>query len=303
MPRGYLKHVPGESRKRSRGGGSHRNVRNQNKRKLRNKAQGHRTISMSKQCELRKGLDSFNDIEVLNPFFLQEDGTEPGERVLVDVGAPRRQIQDCPVCFHSRPVVPLMQRCFWHDAACLDCLRQMYVIEAQKSARNYPLKCFHPQCRLPIRETQLLKYSLIRSKAEMTRHFQLSELAKGRNVLTNTVHCPFCDHPRAYKQKEPNKQVNNRIFSCRECKQNFMVSPFEELVRAMENAEGEAADWAQCPECRMLISKEYGGEDDTMCFCGANFSWRQAQRQSGFRYPIGRPSGDLDPFDVLYLYW
>ena len=213
-------------------------------------------------------------------------------------------MRECPICFECRPVVRLMKSCYWHEAACIDCMRQVYVVQAQKSARNYPLQCFHPQCRRPIRESQLIKRGLIHSKAELTQHFRLSELAKGNKPDMCTVHCPHCDHPRAYKRDHPDKKVTNRVFSCRECRRNFMVSPFAQIVRAMENS-GEGSDWAQCPECKMLISKEESGYDDeqVVCVCGACFDWRAAQRQSGFRYPFGRPSGDLDPYDVLYLYW
>mmetsp|Transcript_12247 Transcript_12247/g.16019 ORF Transcript_12247/g.16019 Transcript_12247/m.16019 type:complete len:313 (+) Transcript_12247:28-966(+) len=312
MPRGYLKNAKLEGRKRTRGGGSIRGSCSGISRKEKQRgACGQKGGSI---WLYDPNLDLYDDEEALD-CGESESITDTNAKIQMSNSArvspttSKGRAMDCPICFETRPVISLMKGCSWHDSACYDCLRQIYVTRAQTSARNYPLKCFHPQCQLKIREGQLLKYGLIRSDKELKNYFHMSELAKGNIDGASSVYCPYCDHPRAFKENTSSGQsvkVNNRAFSCRQCHKNFMVSPFRDIIQAMENfGEDEAGPnegWCQCPECKMLISKGYG-DDDMACNCGAYFSFAQAQRQSGFIYPLARPVGDLDPTDVLYLYW
>lgn len=305
MPRGYLKHAKGQSRKLTRGGGSRRTGPRSERRERKGDGRVLRTTS-SGQNELSTyqnddhvSMDSRLD-EVCHPC---ETNAFVSKR---DQSGSKQQIRDCPICFESQPVLCLMKACSWHDAACYECLRKIYIINAQKSARNYPLQCFHPLCSASIRAPQLLKHGLIRSNQEVTRHHHMNEMGKGSKSGSTTAHCPRCDHPRTYKETNASDaSAKSRVFCCRKCNKNFMVSPFCDIIKAMRNF-GEAGpndSWAQCVECKMLISKA-GGDDDTQCgACGAFFSWAEAQRQSGFKYPFGRKADDLDPMDVLYLYW
>mmetsp|Transcript_20875 Transcript_20875/g.45262 ORF Transcript_20875/g.45262 Transcript_20875/m.45262 type:complete len:293 (+) Transcript_20875:91-969(+) len=292
MPRGYLKNVRGDcNRKCALGGGSHRTSR----RKL--------TTRWRKQHD-----DQLTTMTAPHSEHIESQHSESYTQKQEE-RQPTYKMGDCAICYENRPCVTMSKACSWHDAACFDCIRKVHVTNAQKSSRNYPLRCFHPLCSAQVHASQLIKHKLLKSEKEATQHHRMTEMAKGKDKTTVVVHCPHCDHPRSYKEANKYPQEGSgkhRVFTCRECKENYSVSPLREVIQAMINF-GEARstdEFAQCPECQVLIVKDYGDDSMHCSACNASFSWSHAKRQSpAFKYPFARPGEDPNPIDQLYLYW
>ena len=303
MPQGYKKHTKGISRKVARGGGSHKGSKSNHSNQGR--AGKHRRKEFA---VFDDGFDCSSCEDAVYPMTSKQQVSIPlhyeTTSSKIRKNSLKREEGDCSICFESRPLVPLMKACSWHDAACEECLRQVYVTRAQTSVRNFPVKCFHPQCRTRIRLEQLQKHGLIRSEEEAQTYHRMTELAKGKAKGAACVACPYCDYPRAFREgsNDEKQNANNRVFNCRQYHKNFIVSPFREIIQAIENYGDGYEGWCFCPGCKMLVTKEYGDDEVECGNCQTIFSFHYAQRESGFKYPLARPT-DLDITDVLYLYW
>lgn len=183
MPRGYLKHNKSISKKQARGGSSGKTIvaeKDQHPSRIRGAVVDFvlDAPSTSKNSTSRKA------------------GTHP--------------VGECTVCFKEGPVVCMSSKCKWHDAACHQCLHRMYITSAQKSAKNYPLTCFHPSCGQPVHAAQLEKFAIFASPAEARKHHEMIVHSKIQNTEgMKTVHCPKCDTPRGVNkppQTCPNHQ-------------------------------------------------------------------------------------------------
>ena len=191
----------------------------------------------------------------------------------------------CSICFEeSVPLIFLMKRCReHHEPSCHDCLRRIYVVDAQQSISNFPLQCYHPNCKIPVRETQLVNHNLVKTKAELTRYFRFIELAKGHRGGTSmtTAHCPECDHPRSFKSAGG----LFRVFACKECRYEFAAPDTQSLIQTLDglpqDSVGHNDGWAQCPRCKVVISKGYGCDHMHCGMCGHDFSWSEAQARRG----------------------
>ena len=209
------------------------------------------------------------------------------------------KVGECPICFETGPVVELSKKC-WHEPACRKCLRRIMVTHAQKDVQNFPLNCFHPQCRKPVHSEQLQKHNLLCTKDEIKKHYELTVLAKKRKPNFGdalTVRCPHCDHPRVLRETFLNGNTEH-CHGCNACHKTYSVSPFYATIRALENLKtddgGCNAGWARCPSCHIVISKG-GGCNHMFCVaCNHEFDWDKAQR----RPPLARP-----PNDEIYLWW
>ncbi|KAL7564276.1 hypothetical protein ACA910_014340 [Epithemia clementina (nom. ined.)] len=192
----------------------------------------------------------------------------------------------CPICCEENlPLLSLMKACRkQHQPACYNCLRRFYVLDAQQSVSNYPLRCYQPKCQTPVRETQLINFNLVQNKDELTRYFRFMELAKGHRQTTtttwSTTHCPHCDHPRTYRTRGGVL----RSFSCRHCRTSFVVPETQHLIQAIQNIPrdhiGVNDGWAQCPQCKIVISKGNGCDHMHCLMCQHNFSWAYARARS-----------------------
>merc|ERR1712125_156238 len=94
-------------------------------------------------------------------------GTEIGD-CMEDEVAP--DVKQCPICCEDRPLIPLMKNCT-HEPACQQCLREIFVKKAQESVSNYPLICYHPSCKKPVHDAQLILHKLVRSDKELKKHY------------------------------------------------------------------------------------------------------------------------------------
>ncbi|KAL3936817.1 MAG: hypothetical protein SGBAC_007950 [Bacillariaceae sp.] len=81
----------------------------------------------------------------------------------------------CYLCDKSGKFDKLFRSCK-HESACHDCLRDLYVTKAANKVSLYPLKCFHPDCQLLVRSTQMER--LVKSKEELQHYHYLQKKAK-----------------------------------------------------------------------------------------------------------------------------
>lgn len=185
-------------------------------------------------------------------------------------------VKECQICCEIRPLVPLLKKCN-HAPVCHVCLREIYVNQAQQNVLNYPLQCYHPSCRKQIHDVHLVKHNLIFSEKELTKHYRLKVLGKAYSGSRDIVHCPQCEFPKIV-----NKQ--SRVVSCRQCKVTYEVEDDIHNTRlttiaAIESIRsdkmGSNDGWAQCPRCKIIISKG-DGCDHMTCVCGLSFSWTEA---------------------------
>lgn len=217
-------------------------------------------------------------------------------------------IGECPICFGSGPVVQVSAQCHWHEAACYRCLRQMYVTEAQKDAKNYPLRCFHPQCRQRIHPYELQSSNLIQSESEKKKHSQmhteakrlqkeaingpiqvkhqaLMEESKERRLAKvlernksrglRTVHCPHCHVPSGV-----GIVAGNKVASCKKCHLDYFLSPNFPTYHALEKIQkdkfGANCGLGHCPKCGIVICKGDGCPHMVCGYCHADFRWTDA---------------------------
>ena len=267
MPRGWLKHknrVVGE--KASRGGSSRTNTP-----KYRNSS------SKSKSVQLILDEDDFvsynEDIHILSDHEREDESAQTRSKTTK---------MECPICCEHRPLISLMAKCN-HPPACYECLREIYVKQAQKDVTNYPLQCFYPSCRKPVRDKQLILHGLVRCKDELKKHHRFTTLAKAyAKPETNKIaHCPDCDEPRAVN--------THNCVRCRECKAFFFVAregvtheftTISAMQSLMKDRFGPNDGVAKCPSCRIIISKGWGCDHMT-CICGHEFSWDVARQKLG----------------------
>eukprot|EP00558_Chaetoceros_sp_UNC1202_P013127 CAMPEP_0197240698 /NCGR_PEP_ID=MMETSP1429-20130617/6923_1 /TAXON_ID=49237 /ORGANISM="Chaetoceros sp., Strain UNC1202" /LENGTH=274 /DNA_ID=CAMNT_0042700389 /DNA_START=98 /DNA_END=919 /DNA_ORIENTATION=+ len=130
--------------------------------------------------------------------------------------------QECSICCEVRPLVSLFRKCK-HPPTCRECLREIYVNQAQEDVSNYPLRCFYPSCKRSVRGAQLIRHNLVRSDDELQRHYRLDVLQKHYRIQksyargVNIVHCPDCDFPRSVRE-------NRSVVHCNQCKVSFAVA-------------------------------------------------------------------------------
>lgn len=215
-------------------------------------------------------------------------------------GAMRATVAEdmCPICCESRPIFVINKKCH-HAAACLACLRRLYVVGAQQDVARYPLKCFAPQCHCYIRGAQLEKVGLFRNDEEKARHYRLAELAK-RNQMgkqLRLIHCPHCDHPCTCKRTV----VPKKRFRCRSCKQAYKFSPELQVHQAVSSLNpdkyGINDGYGYCPNCGILISKG-NGCSSMSCICGKHFNWEQVRGQPAYPVQLG-----VVPEDEIALWY
>jgi hypothetical protein len=195
----------------------------------------------------------------------------------------QEKLSECVICCEQAPLIKLMKNC-QHPDACRDCLRKIYVSNAQKDVKSYPLKCFDPLCRLLIRDICFAEKGIIENEKEMAKHHRLATLAKAYRVPGSIpLHCPDCDHPRLVNKEK--MRFGLHVFTCLNCAGNFAADSTgavldEMTVLVLEKLPaddyGQNEGWAVCPKCRVLISKGYGC-DHMVCICGHNFGWEEAR--------------------------
>eukprot|EP00581_Thalassiosira_minuscula_P025832 CAMPEP_0184408632 /NCGR_PEP_ID=MMETSP0738-20130409/3428_1 /TAXON_ID=385413 /ORGANISM="Thalassiosira miniscula, Strain CCMP1093" /LENGTH=271 /DNA_ID=CAMNT_0026766149 /DNA_START=134 /DNA_END=946 /DNA_ORIENTATION=+ len=254
MPRGYLKHNKEISKKKARGGSSGRGWIAENE------------------------PDPPRDRRVVQDFVIGAPNTEKSSNARKATG--NYPIGECAICFENVPVVCLSNKCKWHAAACNKCLRRVYVTDAQKSTKSYPLKCFHPCCDQPVQVAQMEKHNLFASPAEVKKHHDMHVLSKiEKTGGMRTVYCPKCITPRGIKRVGD----TDRTFGCNNCKTRYLVSPFYATYRALENMKGDEFGvndgWANCPQCGIMISKGDGCSHMDCIYCGHEFDWYDAQEK------------------------
>lgn len=291
MPQGYVKHNKFAAKKKSRGGGSRTgqgSERSPNTFHWTDKLPFQATRDLDELVDNMKETDIWNNDE-------ESDSSENFSNAFAAETRPPSRTKCC-ICLEVLPVVKLMNKCN-HPAACHACLYQVYIVQAQKSVENYPLKCFYPLCGRPVRETQLTQHDLVRSEKELARHHRLVVLAKAYAGKRVVVHCAKCDHPYY-----PGGSVH--VITCYACKVRYEVldrrtSQESTTLAAMEafgyDRAGRNGGWARCPTCKMLISKG-DGCDHMICPCGSRFNWGDAMmaRTKGKRkVPVTVPMTEL----------
>jgi hypothetical protein len=189
-------------------------------------------------------------------------------------------VGECSICCEVRPLVSLLKKCD-HPPSCRECLREIYINQAQQDISNYPLQCFHPSCRRPVRETQLIQHGLLKSEEELIKHYRLTVLSKAYTSTKKVTYCPECEFPSKVNKQE--------IVNCRHCRTTYGVEHDEFTTKASTIAAIEAIGndnfghndgWATCPNCKITISKGCGCDHMT-CVCGMDFSWEDALRKKG----------------------
>ncbi|KAL3936815.1 MAG: hypothetical protein SGBAC_007948 [Bacillariaceae sp.] len=104
----------------------------------------------------------------------------------------------CYLCDKPGKFEKLFRKCK-HESACFGCLRNSFVLDA-KHVCKYPLECFHPDCNLRLRNTQMERF--VKSKEELQTYYDLNAKAtKRQDILeilrealgnTEICRCPKC---------------------------------------------------------------------------------------------------------------
>lgn len=192
-------------------------------------------------------------------------------------------MQQCPICCDDyASLTPLMKQCN-HPPCCQNCLREIYINQAQQDITNYPLRCYHPSCTKVIRDTQLFQHQLVRTKEELKRHYRFTNLAKAyKDRRKKVIHCPNCEMPHVISSTSEDVVVN-----CKECHTKFTASHYHRTIAAVEafthDNIGHNDGWARCPRCKIIISKGFGC-DHMSCVCGHHFSWNEALNKKDKKY-------------------
>ncbi|CAJ1932685.1 unnamed protein product [Cylindrotheca closterium] len=84
----------------------------------------------------------------------------------------------CYLCGKPGKLEKLFRSCK-HEPACHSCLRNCYVLQATHVCK-YPLKCFHPECKLVVRNTQIERF--VKTKEELQTYHYLHTKAKMHKV-------------------------------------------------------------------------------------------------------------------------
>mmetsp|Transcript_29770 Transcript_29770/g.43318 ORF Transcript_29770/g.43318 Transcript_29770/m.43318 type:complete len:287 (+) Transcript_29770:37-897(+) len=267
MPRGYLKHSNNTNRKICRGGGS-------GQKKSRKEGtwcpSGWPNWKDSVYHQVGCDFQDFVEENLSAEIHLEPPLSESAKHTSKIIG-------QCIICAEEeRHLIKLMSKCN-HPLACYECLRKLYVSYAQEDVSNFPLKCFHPDCNRLVRETQLIKHSLVQSEQELAKYHRLSVLKKAYSGSKRVVHCPTCDHPHHLNT------AMHRGVHCKNCRTYYEVedehTTFSSTLEAVNNFRkdriGGNNGWANCPKCNLIISKGYGC-DHMHCVCGHDFSWLNA---------------------------
>lgn len=292
MPHGYLKHNKEAGRKGARGGGSHHSKSPSSKNL-------HRSKSSDPNNETGTSLElAVHNLRAHQPVAkFQLRKTCLSSDFVVPMGLPTTikaernmcvdpPLSECPICFEVCTVLLLSNKCSWHDAACFKCLRRIYVTDAQKDVKNYPLCCFHPQCRRPIQTSQIEKHNILKPGAETFGHHRMLVLQKAQSTKNaRTVYCPTCDMPKVIRDQV--LQKGDRMFSCQHCNFRYRVSPDYATLRTMQCIEGDRFGRndgiARCPRasCGIILSKGDGCDHMTCPVCDYEFSWEKAVKDFG----------------------
>jgi len=282
MPRGWKKNqsISVVGRKNGRGGSSSRPQQGKNRRAVGKKnnplidlAEDDYMIYAKEDVEL----DSLMDIPITSS---TANAKEEEENNTNNTNTTTTSIGECSICCEVRPLVSLLKKCD-HPPSCHECLREIYINQAQQDISNYPLQCFHPSCRRPVRETQLIQHGLLKSEQELTKHYRLTVMSKAYTSTKKVTYCPECDFTSKVNKQE--------IVNCRQCRTTYGVEHDEFTTKASTIAAIEAIGndnfghndgWATCPNCKITISKGYGCDHMT-CVCGMDFSWEDALRKKG----------------------
>lgn len=275
MPRGWLKHKNRRVGNRACHGGSSRcSIKKSSEKK---KTNHHSTTTKRNIPQNRLSIDDY--------YMWQDDdfyASSDYEDYDSDASSRQKKISTdiCPICCENRPTfIPLMKNCT-HDPACQNCLREIFVKQAQKNVTNYPLQCYHPSCRKPVHDDLLIRHKLFRSDEELRKHYRLKTFAQINAHIERkqVVYCPECEQPRAVTNQE---KVN-----CRNCNIQFLVA-YDDIttelttIAAMESFKSDKAGGndglANCPRCKSLISKG-SGCSHMKCFCGHDFNWNDVRK-------------------------
>jgi len=285
MPRGWLKHNNRTvGRKTGRGGSSRRPTETTKKTEC-SSEKDRLHPSTKKKRNIPLMIDDFfaEEYDDFYEYFDDEEYSTDNSSSQTEIGIISKEdeeeseVKQCPICYEDRPLIPLMRNCT-HEPACQQCLREIFVKQAQENVSNYPLLCYHPSCRKPVHDAQLLLHKLVRSEKEIKKHYRLKTLGQVYSQRKKLVHCPACEEPAAVSKTYHN-------VTCRLCKIPFHVTHEGEsstvtTIIAMANFKydkiGKNEGVAHCPECNMLISKG-DGCDHMRCFCGHDFSWDEAK--------------------------
>lgn len=282
MPRGWMKHQEKDvGKKASRGGSSSRKTHKKlDDASLRSKKYASNSI---KNIILPKNLydDDYEfddwDQDYDYDIFSCNDKPQTKKETIIE--------EECPICCEVAQLVPLLRNCN-HSPACRSCLRKIYINQAQENVSNYPLRCYHPSCKLPVHDTQLIQHQLVQSEAEIKKHYRLSTLQKAyiNPNVNSIVHCPHCDCPRALNTQNYIKCMNCKTpFAIAHDNKTNIYSTLAALNDLKRDKVGINNGWANCPKCGVIISKGHGC-DHMQCFCGEHFSWQDAMRRSKIKW-------------------
>ena len=287
MPRGYLKHQERDcGGKRARGGSSKR-TKKPRALNRRPKTRGERlALKATRHVDTTpRWRDKVSEVaRDREPEYV---GATTNKKDAHN-GSPARdckqhKIGKCAICLDEKQTLRVMKKC-QHPLACEDCLRETFVVQAQKNIWNYPLKCFYPSCNKLIGKTQIELFT--RTEEELKRHYRFSVLGQSYRGSQQVVHCPSCDHPKHFHRPR-----NECKFACRACKTSYYVNVDgktneRSTIRAIESIKrdkvGRNDGWCRCPKCKMIISKG-DGCDHIACPCGQHFyfsEWKQTSRTS-----------------------
>jgi len=283
MPRGYLKHCQEIGRKNARGGSS-----SHSKNQVKKCKQPPETAN---RIWHRHTADDF----VISTTMEEQQDHEKNQRNAVKDRLTKTESSypkgECQICLEEEvPLIALSTACAWHASACYKCLRNLYVVEAQINVSSYPLVCYHPHCKRPIKWGQLHKHNLITSPEENKKHHEMVDTAKKfkqleiykarfatiaatRSKVDRVIACPHCDFPSFYTPKK-----GDEVYDCRWCNERYLVSPDYATIAALERCQGTDSigifdGWGRCPKCGILISKGNGCNHIRCGYCAHSFDW------------------------------
>lgn len=281
MPRGWLKHKSKRvGRKVSRGGSSHFQM----KQKARSCPADDESPVLKPIGTARHSRKATNHNNFDDDYFTYFDGNygdfNDNNECVTASNAGTGRIHhtetkfiaaECPICCETRPLVALMKKCN-HPPACRECLHEMYVTQAQKDVKNYPLECYFPSCKKSISAPVLKNRSIFDTEHELKKHHRLTNLAKAYRGSGKIVHCPHCDCPR-----EVYRDMNVKCGQCRtRFEAHYEAHNKMTTIYAIEEFSRDSAGlnrgWAHCPRCKITISKGDGCNHMT-CPCGKEFYW------------------------------
>jgi hypothetical protein len=276
MPRGYLKHCQRSvGRKVSRGGAGKRD----RKPMFPSEHEHHTGI---RKMDWRDDIDRYWEDELNDYDDTYGDINEEEESIeqqamfrTSNTNKPIYLAGCCPICFEYKTnLLVLMKNCH-HPPACVQCLRELYIKQAQQNVQNYPLRCFDPSCTRLVRDTQIQQ--LARNQEEIKKHYRLCVLQKSYKCAQQVSNCPNCDHP--YHVRRSKQRLSVRQVRCRCCHTEYALPSTDEknstiyvLESIVVDQKGINDGWCICPKCRMIISKG-NGCDHIACPCGCHFSF------------------------------